>query len=129
MIWDSKDRVLIGKTALKSPSRCCHLDKTNSFVAVGSTAGSLTIYFLTDFMEKGGHFYRVDEVAYRKDCQSEATEVSSCAPFSSSLPLFSVPLLITDSSPFSLSLCLLPFLPLLSSEQVKFSPSNDKIAL
>jgi WD40 repeat protein len=44
-------------------------------VAVGSNAGTLTIYFLTDFMEKGGNFYRVDEVAFRKDCKSECTEV------------------------------------------------------
>jgi len=86
MVWDSKDRVVIGKATLKNPSRCCHLDKTNSFLAVGSNAGSLTIYFLTDFMEKGGNYYRIDEVAYRKDGKSEVTEV-------------------------------------------KFSPSNDKIAL
>lgn len=51
------------------------LDKTNSFIAAGSNAGSLTIYFLTDFMEKGGNYYRLDEVAYRKDCKSECTEV------------------------------------------------------
>jgi WD40 repeat protein len=57
MVWDSKDRVVIGKATLKNPSRCCHLDKTNSFLAVGSNAGSLTIYFLTDFMEKGGNYY------------------------------------------------------------------------
>lgn len=52
---------------------------------MGSTAGTLTIYYLSNQMSRN-HHYRITEVAFRKDSQSEATEV-------------------------------------------KFSPSNDKIAL
>ena len=53
---------------------------------MGSNAGSLTVHFLTDELHAKGNYYIIKEVAYRKDCKAECSDV-------------------------------------------KFSPSNDKIAL
>ena len=38
----------------QNPSRACHIDKTNSFIAVGCTAGGITLYYLTDQLNKKG---------------------------------------------------------------------------
>lgn len=59
----------------QNPSRCCHIDKTNSFVAVGCNAGSITIFYLTDQLNKKGNYFKVEEVAFRKDAKSEATDI------------------------------------------------------
>ena len=38
----------------QNPSRACHIDKTNSCIAVGCTAGGITLYYLTDQLNKKG---------------------------------------------------------------------------
>jgi WD40 repeat protein len=87
MVWDTVDRVAIARGNVKSPSRCCALDRTNCFIAVGSTAGDVTVYFISDVLQpthnggnvRGGNVanvYRLAEVAYRKDGKSEMTCMS-----------------------------------------------------
>jgi len=75
MVWDAQDAVLLAKTATKTASRCCHVDKTNSFIAVGSAAGTLTVYYLSDQLLPRSRYYKVTEVGFRKDARAEVTEV------------------------------------------------------
>lgn len=86
IVWDTIDRVAIARGNVKSPSRCCALDRTNCFIAVGSTAGDVTVYFISDDLQpthnggsRGGNgngVYRLQEVAYRKDGRNEMTCMS-----------------------------------------------------
>ena len=61
--------------ACQNPARCCHIDRTNSFIAVGCTAGALTVFHLSDRLTSSKQLFQVDEVAYRKDCKAECTVV------------------------------------------------------
>jgi hypothetical protein len=51
------------------------MDKTSSFIAVGSTIGTLTVYYLSDQLNNRTKTYRINEVAFRKDAKMECTEV------------------------------------------------------
>jgi hypothetical protein len=64
MVWDVEDCVLLAKAVTQTQSRCVHLDKTNRFLAVGSTSGSLTIHYLSGQLEGAGGFFRIDEVRF-----------------------------------------------------------------
>lgn len=75
MVWDAQDCVLLAKAVTQNASRCCHIDKTNRFIAVGSTTGSITIHYLSAALDASGNFFRIEEVAYRKDAKGEATEI------------------------------------------------------
>ena len=59
----------------QTTSRCCHIDNTSSFIAVGSTAGSLTVYYLSGQVATKSNKYTLSEVAFRKDSKAEVTEV------------------------------------------------------
>lgn len=74
-VWDAQDCVLISKALLKTASRCVHLDRSNSFIAVGSNSGSITVYYLTDKLVPDTNYYTLDEIAYRKDSNAEATDI------------------------------------------------------
>lgn len=56
-------------------SRCCHMDRTSSFLALGSTTGTLTVYYLADQLTARSKYYKLSEVAFRKDAQYEVTTV------------------------------------------------------
>lgn len=61
---------------MQHPSRCCHIDKTSFFIAVGSNSGGLTIYFLSDRADRTNTaLFKLDELAYRKDSKAECTDV------------------------------------------------------
>lgn len=51
------------------------MDKTSSFIAVGSTTGTLTVYYLSDQLSGSSKYYKLTEVAFRKDAKNEVTEV------------------------------------------------------
>ena len=71
-------------------SRSCHIDRSKVFVAVGCTAGNLTLFRLSssssgaepaDTSSSGSSAFsapplmRVEEVARRKDAKGEVTEI------------------------------------------------------
>lgn len=66
---------VIALLSSQTPSRCCHMDKTSSFIAVGSTVGTLTVYYLADQLGPRSKYYKLTEVAFRKDAKNEVTEV------------------------------------------------------
>lgn len=73
MVWDSADRILIAKSHTRSTCRSVALDRTNCFIATGSTSGELTVHFLSDLLVPKQNYYRLEEVAFRKDAKGEAT--------------------------------------------------------
>jgi hypothetical protein len=42
---------------------------------VGATSGTLTVYYLSDEPSSRSRYYKLTEVAFRKDAKSEVTEV------------------------------------------------------
>lgn len=52
-----------------------HIDKSNSFIAVGCNSGSITVFFLSDTLQPKTEYYQLQEVAFRKDCKGECTTI------------------------------------------------------
>lgn len=54
-VWDAASRTLMAKTSTNAASRCCHFDRTSSFLAVGTQAGAVHVYaLLTGYKGDGG---------------------------------------------------------------------------
>ena len=51
------------------------MDRSSSFIAVGATTGALTVYYLSDRLLARSQYYKLSEVAFRKDAKAEVTEV------------------------------------------------------
>jgi len=45
-VWDAAGRTLMAKATTTAAARCCHFDRTCSFLAVGTQAGTVHIYAL-----------------------------------------------------------------------------------
>eukprot|EP01038_Epipyxis_sp_PR26KG_P012826 gene12826-17196_t len=81
MIWDAEDCSLIARTNTEGICRCCHFDKTSCFIAVGSTNGSIAIYFLSDsFVSSDDNYLRLDQVGFRKDMKGIECTVIKFSP-------------------------------------------------
>jgi WD40 repeat protein len=82
-VWSVQSRGLVTRVRAKYPVRCCHLDSTASFVAVGLAGGGLSVYKLEIPSTKGAGFTRPDrnpnlllsEIASRKDCVEDISDI------------------------------------------------------
>jgi len=53
-VWDAASRTLMAKATTNAASRCCHFDRTSSFLAVGTQAGTVHVYALLTGSKDGG---------------------------------------------------------------------------
>lgn len=88
-VWDINAMAPLARNTLKTVSRSCHLDNTSQFVIVGSTSGTITIFYIALSVYNKNPRVRnyllnkldtLPEVAFRKDSQVEIT----CLKFSPS---------------------------------------------
>lgn len=54
---------------------CCSIDKTNHFIACGGTSGAIIVMYLSDELLPNSKFYKLTEVAYRKDAAQECSDI------------------------------------------------------
>jgi len=48
-VWDAVSRKLLARTSTNAAARCVHFDKSNTFLAVGTQAGSIHVYELSAY--------------------------------------------------------------------------------
>lgn len=70
-VWDALSKTLVCKTSTSAAARCCHIDKSSSFIAVGTSSGSISVLGLTPL--KG--YYQLSELAYRKDSKDVISDI------------------------------------------------------
>jgi hypothetical protein len=58
-VWDASSRALVARSTLNAAARCCHFDRTCSFLAVGTQAGAVHVFTILsgtrdDGLQRGG---------------------------------------------------------------------------
>lgn len=78
-VWDSNTKSLISRVSTSSQVKCCAFDRTSSLIAIGTSGGSVTIYYIADIAKneykKSNCMKQLIETATRKDAREGFNDI------------------------------------------------------
>ena len=78
-VWDSASKSLISRVSATSHVKCCAFDRSSTLIAIGTSNGSVTIYYLSDIAKneykKSNCMKQLIEAATRKDAKEGINDI------------------------------------------------------
>ena len=78
-VWDSTTKSLISRVNTSSHVKCCAFDRTSSLIAIGTSNGSVTVFYLSDIakneFKKSNCMKKLIEAATRKDAKEGFNDI------------------------------------------------------